>query len=320
MLHTRKNESADSLYLALILASLEPKIMKLFKEAMASLREPKLFSEILELLEQGRIEEAMSLMQSSITRFANKMVPMYVLAGNSAAEKLSGLLGVVVDFNQVSDRAVRMMQRAQLNLIQELTNEQRKSIREVLVNGIQRGINPKQQALELRAALGLTQRQVQAINNYRRLLEMNSSESLSRALRDRRFDSTVLGSIRGNTALTSDQISRMVERYADKQLEFRAKTVARTEALRALHQANNEALLQAIEAGQLSPSDLKQEWITAQDERVRGSHATMHGQQRPFGEPFISGAGYRLMYPGDPNAPASEVINCRCVLTTQLTE
>jgi hypothetical protein len=46
----------------------------------------------------------------------------------------------------------------------------------------------------------------------------------------------------------------------------------------------------------------------------------MNGQLRAFGEPFLSGNGFELAYPGDANAPGSETINCRCVVTTTLRE
>ena len=36
------------------------------------------------------------------------------------------------------------------------------------------------------------------------------------------------------------------------------------------------------------------------------------------GEPFESPSGALLMYPVDPSAPAAEVINCQCQLTTRV--
>ena len=38
----------------------------------------------------------------------------------------------------------------------------------------------------------------------------------------------------------------------------------------------------------------------------------MGGQLRRRGVPFRSGNGNALRYPGDPQAPASDVIQCRC--------
>jgi hypothetical protein len=32
-------------------------------------------------------------------------------------------------------------------------------------------------------------------------------------------------------------------------------------------------------------------------------------------QPFVTPLGIELMYPGDPNAPAGDVVNCRCVVT-----
>lgn len=51
-------------------------------------------------------------------------------------------------------------------------------------------------------------------------------------------------------------------------------------------------------------------WVTVQDERVRDSHAALHGAVIPVDEPFGNG----LMFPGDPSGPPEEVYNCRCTL------
>lgn len=51
-------------------------------------------------------------------------------------------------------------------------------------------------------------------------------------------------------------------------------------------------------------------WVTVQDERVRDSHAALHGVVVPVDQPFDNG----LMFPGDPSGPPEEVYNCRCSL------
>ena len=71
----------------------------------------------------------------------------------------------------------------------------------------------------------------------------------------------------------------------------------------------------AVVAGQ---ADVEGVWHTAADERVRPSHQYMHLQRRPLGEPFLSGDGNLLEYPGDRRAPAEDVIRCRCVVAREL--
>lgn len=52
-------------------------------------------------------------------------------------------------------------------------------------------------------------------------------------------------------------------------------------------------------------------WVSVGDDRVRHSHVQCDAQGAiPAESPFANG----LMYPGDPNGPASEVVNCRCHL------
>lgn len=53
------------------------------------------------------------------------------------------------------------------------------------------------------------------------------------------------------------------------------------------------------------------EWLTAMDGRQRDTHGAANGQVVPMNEPFTVG-GYQMMHPGDPNAPAEEVCECRC--------
>lgn len=317
MYSIKKSENTE-LYLLTLLSSIEPKLYRAFVQAINNMKNPKVLAKIVELLEQGQLESAFTLIEGSIKSFANNVIPFYTVVGQAAASHLTGLLSVTVDFDQVNTRAVRLMQQSRLRLINEFTSDQRDAVRTIMIDGISRGMNPKQQAKNFATLIGLSRQQLQAVENYRKLLEQNSAETLRRTLRDRRFDRTVDNARDTGIGLTNDQIDRMVNRYAERQLNFRARTIARTEALRVIHEANDEALQQAVDSGSLGENELIQKWVTASDERVRNSHSSMNGQKRPFGKPFISGDGNSLKYPGDSSAPASEVINCRCVLATTL--
>ena len=47
---------------------------------------------------------------------------------------------------------------------------------------------------------------------------------------------------------------------------------------------------------------------------TRDSHAALNGVAIPEDEKFRTIWGNELRYPGDPSAPAAEIINCHCVL------
>jgi HK97 family phage portal protein len=89
--------------------------------------------------------------------------------------------------------------------------------------------------------------------------------------------------------------------------KVRAHTIARTET----HTAAVYGGEAAVAATGLD--DLSKEWIAAEDARTRPSHRSADGQIRLQGEKFDVGTA-KMSYPGDPNGPASEVINCRCVV------
>lgn len=56
-------------------------------------------------------------------------------------------------------------------------------------------------------------------------------------------------------------------------------------------------------------------WATRHDNRVRESHQELEGLKVPFGGMFVVGNGRAyLRFPGDPAAPPSETMGCRCRL------
>lgn len=59
-------------------------------------------------------------------------------------------------------------------------------------------------------------------------------------------------------------------------------------------------------------------WRTRRDSRVRTSHGDLEGDFRLMNEPFVTIRNAKLQFPGDPRAPLSETINCRCRLSYRM--
>lgn len=236
----------------------------------------------------------------------------YLDAGANAAAVIGAAVDTPGTFAATSSPAVARMQAADLALVQGFTAEQVAVVRDALVVGLQRGDNPIAIARAIEDVVGLTAQQSAWVTSYRRALETNDFSALERKLRDKRSDRSVRRAAMAGTPLPQAQIDSMVARYRDAAIRLRAQTIARTEALRAVHQGQQDAIEAAIARGDLSLDQVAFTWIATKDRRTRPSHWAMHGQVRPWGEPFVSGDDHLLWYPCDPAAPASETVNCRC--------
>lgn len=89
----------------------------------------------------------------------------------------------------------------------------------------------------------------------------------------------------------------------------RAKTIARTEGHRIQQTSSRDAQYAAKAKG----ADVVKQWDAALDGRTRDSHRRVDGEIRELDEKFSNG----LMFPGDPNGSAAEVVNCRCTSNTR---
>lgn len=295
----------------------EPSLRRAFEDIIKQLKSETTLAALATLLEQGLVDEALQQAARAGARFSAFVNGVYVAAGADTADFVGKSLEAIVDFDQTNVRAVSRMQLNRLRFIRGFNEEQRRATQEALVDGIQRGVNPRQAAREFRDSIGITQKQQRAVNSYRRLLTSNSREALNRQLRDRRFDRTIIRAIETDTPLTGTQINRMVSRYSERSLKHRSEVIARTEALRSVHEGSSEMYRQAIDEGVIDQATLIRTWNTAADERVRDSHDVIDGEEVGIEEPFVTGNGNELLWPGDINAPPEETIQCRCAVSTR---
>ncbi|MER6632886.1 phage minor head protein [Streptomyces sp. NPDC000987] len=91
--------------------------------------------------------------------------------------------------------------------------------------------------------------------------------------------------------------------------ETREERIARTESTRAW----NAATLAAARDLTAPDRPLVKQWVTRHDARVRHAHDAADGQIQLLDDAFTVG-GALMQYPGDPAAPASLTVMCRCHL------
>lgn len=300
----------------------EKRFRRVFLDAVRLIRNRYTLDELADLLAAGRLEQALDVVEEAARLIGNAYGAALAASAQDTAEFLSRALTATVSFDVVNDRAVAAIQRNSLRLITNFTADQRQTVRQAIARGIGQGLNPRDQARLFRDVVGLTPRQEMAVANYQRLLEAagrerGAGEALTRELRDRRFDRTVRRAIRDEAPLTREQVGTMVSRYRERYIAHRAEVIGRTEALRSAHEGTEEMYRQAIDQGAVNPNELRRTWNAATDDRTRDSHINLNGQEKPFGETW-QGQDGELRYPGDPLAPGSETIQCRCVLSTRL--
>lgn len=89
-----------------------------------------------------------------------------------------------------------------------------------------------------------------------------------------------------------------------------ARRIAQTERTR----VQSQARWQAGEEAKAKGVEIVNEWSTRMV-NSRDTHVALNGKKAPQGERF---PGSKLRFPGDPKAPAHEVINCHCVLIPEV--
>jgi len=304
----KKASEIDLAGLSRLQNSTERKLRALFAAATEQMRSKPAVNNLARLIQNGSFEGAISATVEPYLSMADGMVEAYVKAGRTLAGDISSQLGRQLSFDVTTPAVTESLRAMRTAFADKLALAAADTARDVLLTGLRDGAMERGLAQRLAESVGLSVKDYKTVANYRALLENNDKDALRRALRDRRFD-PALASGRN---LEPKSIARMVGRYRDRLLGSRGKYMGRYFGLSAINQGRDALLNQLYGGGIFDGAE--RTWYTAADEKVRDSHAAMSGQVRGLNEPFISGSGEQLMYPGDPDASAAETANCRCGL------
>lgn len=228
----------------------------------------------------------------------------YTEAANEAANENFGSLIV---YDPLKAAAPLMAQRQQF--ADAILGPARDVMRQTIVGGLRYGMSPDAVQVALENVISLAPRQAQAVANFRRLLETGDPQALQRVLRDRRFDATVQSWIDVEAEPEREAIDRMVERYAERQLAFRAETIARTEAMNAATGGIRDAYVQAVQSGKLFDSEVRRFWLVCPDERlcpICASVPLMNPNGVGIMKPYLSIAGPLMEVGPHPRCRCSE--------------
>ena len=127
-----------------------------------------------------------------------------------------------------------------------------------------------------------------------------SLDNVKKTVREEISRSLVIGQSYAETAMAIDR------RIGTG--KYNAYRIARTEGARITNEATYDALLEAKKNG----ADVVKEWCGILDDRIRPSHAELHGQVKEVDE-YFEVNGHRALHPSGFGV-ASEDINCRCTL------
>lgn len=307
----------------------EPILRKAFLEAIQNIRDTARLGQIEQMIENGDIEGAVKAvgLNPASFRAVDRAIGAAFEAGGVATAQLAPAR-LQFQFNIRNLRAEEWLRRYSGNLIQEIYDDQRQMIRDAIQAGLSRGANPRETALDLvgrigangrrqGGLIGLTNSQSRWVVQYAHELIDDPKASIKRALRDKRFDRIILAYEKRLEPLPSDLIVKMLNAYKNRALRYRAETIARSETMTALHQAQHESVEQMIEGGSVQRSQVRSIWRSARDKRVRDAHKDLNGDRIPFGGTFHSTLG-PIRFPGDPLATPANTINCRCWLETDI--
>ena len=310
----------------------EPDVAAAFLASTARLTDQVRIKDIIAALELGDVERVLALVQmdkGAFEPYERAFRAAYGAGGDAAYTSLvkrGRARGAQVRgfFSSVNPKAQQFIERRSSSLIVQINEGTRTAVRTVLAQG---GA-PRTAALNLvgrinRATgqreggvIGLTSgQQAAATNAARDLAEGNLTSYFNRIKRNPTYDRQIQKAFDQTGRVPAELRERAVKGYRNNLLRQRGETIARTELLGGLHDAQDEAMSQMLDREGLGSDAVTETWDAANDADTRDSHAAMDGQQRQRGVPFTTGAGYQLMYPGDRSlgAPAEEIINCRCV-------
>lgn len=322
-----------------LLNRLEPPIRQAFERAFENARTRAQLKRLVAAIEASNIEDvllAAGVRDGMFSALSESVRSAYVEGGMFVMSQ-SVPKRFAIEFDITNPRAEDWLRTRSATRVVELRAELRGAVQAIMQDGMIRGANPRSTALDIvgrigasgrrtGGVLGLTEHQTSYVTNLRRILEENPRRYFIKnritgelkprfTLADRRFESTIKKAIREKKPIPAATRERIIGRYEDRLMKYRGDTIARTETLRAVNEASDEAMRQVVDEGLAPRNAVTRIWRHSFGANEREGHRMMHGQRRGLDESFNNPiTGRVLKHPGDPQGGPGEIINCRCWL------
>ena len=136
-------------------------------------------------------------------------------------------------------------------LVTEIVESQRVALQHILLQPLTSGSSIEAMTEVIRGSVGLTTSQVMALARVRANLEAQN--------------------------LAEGRVSKLVERYREQMLNYRAERIARTESSFVVHAAQDDVIRESVLTGEL-PHDIHRVWMTTQSDRMCEDCAARDGE------------------------------------------
>lgn len=185
----------------------------------------------------------------------------------------------LIRFDMENPRIATFIKRHTGELIMDLETTSKLAVKDTIASGFRTARSADDMASDIRQVIGLHPRQQRAVENFRikqteRLIRQGVAEDVA-----------------------NDRIAPLVDKYADKQLSYRARVIAHTESIRAVNEGQLETWNQAKDMGLIDEEDVRKVFIVTPDDRLCEICAPMEGVKAKINEPFNTPIG-PVMTPG----------------------
>jgi SPP1 gp7 family putative phage head morphogenesis protein len=272
------------------LETAEPRLMRVLYSTWNADRNAIKYQEIRNAIRDGQFSEDFlsRFRQSYSAMIAEKMRPEW----EAAIARSSGLMGESIRsrfgafprFDAANERLLSWYQARGVELAVQLSNSQTQALRGMLrYYTTERPVGARELGRLIRATVGLTPKQAQAVAAFREGLASSGG-------------------------LTPQQIENQVQNYAGRLHRIRAERIARTELSWAFNQGGLEQMRQA-QADVFAGEPIVKRWLTGRDERVCDHCGPLDGEVIGLEETF---PGATVTIPNTFTPPAHP--GCRCTL------
>lgn len=246
--------------------ALAPELREAFMAAVDALRGSARAADLEVALASGSVDVLEDLLD-----FVGFDAALTDAIGTAAFEAATTFADVRGTFDLLNPEAVNFARARAAEQVSGITENTRLALRQIVTDAVEQGTDVRTLARRVRSHLGLTPQQAGAVERYRATLVKNGT--------------------------APGRAERMASIQADRFLDARATTIARTESIRAAN-AGQQLLYDGYQRKGILPRWALKEWITAKDERTCPVCRPMDGQQVLVKDGEFQGAGLaRVSHP-----------------------